>query len=137
GLGRPPVSIIITHLSLQSGFQRAGDRGSILESAGSGPFFTYGTEIPGKRNMHLYRTHTCGQLRNSNVGDTVRLSGWVFRRRDHGHFLFIDLRDHYGITQIVFHPERSFFDQATRLRYESVITITGKVIARGEGTINP
>ena len=61
----------------------------------------------------------------------------MFRRRDHGHFLFIDLRDHYGISQIVFHPERPFFDQATRLRYESVITITGKVIARGEGTVNP
>ncbi|MDB5105688.1 MAG: aspS [Fibrobacteres bacterium] len=87
--------------------------------------------------MHLYRSHTCGELRKSHVGETVRLSGWVFRRRDHGHFLFIDLRDHYGISQIVFHPERPFFDQATRLRYESVITITGKVIARGEGTVNP
>ena len=87
--------------------------------------------------MHQYRSHTCGELRKSHVGDTVRLSGWVFRRRDHGHFLFIDLRDHYGISQIVFHPERDFFDQATRLRYESVITITGKVIARGEGTVNP
>jgi aspartyl-tRNA synthetase len=87
--------------------------------------------------MHQYRSHNCGELRKSQVGETVRLSGWVFRRRDHGHFLFIDLRDHYGISQIVFHPERDFFDQATRLRYESVITITGKVIARGEGTINP
>ncbi len=87
--------------------------------------------------MHPYRTHTCGELRKSHVGDTVRISGWVFRRRDHGHFLFIDLRDHYGITQIVFHPEREFFEKATHLKYESVITITGKVIARGEGTINP
>jgi aspartyl-tRNA synthetase len=87
--------------------------------------------------MHAYRTHTCGQLRKSNVGDVVRLSGWVYRRRDHGHFLFIDLRDHYGITQIVFHPERAFFDQATRLRYESVITVTGKVIARDGNTVNP
>jgi aspartyl-tRNA synthetase len=87
--------------------------------------------------MHQYRSHNCGELRKSHVGETVRLSGWVFRRRDHGHFLFIDLRDHYGISQIVFHPERDFFDQATRLRYESVITITGKVIARGEGTVNP
>jgi aspartyl-tRNA synthetase len=87
--------------------------------------------------MHAYRTHTCGELRKSHVGETIRLSGWVYRRRDHGHFLFIDLRDHYGITQIVFHPERSFFDQATRLRYESVITITGKVIARDGNTVNP
>jgi aspartyl-tRNA synthetase len=86
--------------------------------------------------MHPYRTHTCGELRKSHVGDTVRISGWVFRRRDHGHFLFIDLRDHYGITQVVFHPERDFFEKATHLKYESVITITGKVIARGEGTIN-
>ena len=87
--------------------------------------------------MHPYRTHTCGELRKSHVGETIRISGWVFRRRDHGHFLFIDLRDHYGLTQIVFHPERDFFAQATHLKYESVITITGKVIARGEGTINP
>jgi aspartyl-tRNA synthetase len=87
--------------------------------------------------MHLYRTHTCGQLRKANVGETVKLSGWVFRRRDHGHFLFIDLRDHYGITQVVFHPEREFFDAATRLRYESVITIVGKVIARDGATVNP
>src|SRR4051812_44138994 len=86
--------------------------------------------------MHSYRTHTCGELRKSHVGDTVRISGWVFRRRDHGHFLFIDLRDHYGITQVVFHPERDFFEKATHLKYESVITITGKVIARGEGTVN-
>ncbi len=86
--------------------------------------------------MHLYRSHTCGELRKSLVGDTVRISGWVFRRRDHGHFLFIDLRDHYGITQIVFHPERDFFEKATHLKYESVITVTGKVIARGEGTVN-
>jgi aspartyl-tRNA synthetase len=87
--------------------------------------------------MHPYRSHTCGELRKSQVGETVRLSGWVFRRRDHGHFLFIDLRDHYGITQVVFHPERAFFDQATRLRYESVITVTGKVIAREANTVNP
>ncbi len=87
--------------------------------------------------MHQYRSHTCGELRKTHVGETVRLSGWVYRRRDHGHFLFIDLRDHYGITQVVFHPERPFFDQATRLRYESVITVTGKVIAREANTVNP
>ncbi len=87
--------------------------------------------------MHSYRSHTCGQLRKHQVGETVRLSGWVFRKRDHGHFVFIDLRDHYGITQLVFHPEREFFEQASKLRYESVITITGKVIARDPATINP
>jgi len=86
--------------------------------------------------MHAYRTHTCGALRKSHVGETVRLSGWVFRKRDHGHFCFIDLRDHYGFTQVVIHPEREFFEAATRVRYESVITITGRVIARSENTVN-
>ena len=58
--------------------------------------------------MHTYRSHTCGALKASDVGQTVRLSGWVFRKRDHGSVLFIDLRDHYGVTQIVVHPERGF-----------------------------
>jgi aspartyl-tRNA synthetase len=87
--------------------------------------------------MHAYRSHTCGALRKDHVGQTVRLSGWVFRRRDHGRFLFIDLRDHYGVTQLVFHPEREFFEAATHLKYESVITITGHVIAREGNTVNP
>ena len=87
--------------------------------------------------MHAYRSHTCGELRKEHVGQTVKISGWVFRRRDHGRFLFIDLRDHYGVSQTVFHPERAFFEAATRLRYESVITITGTVVAREPGTINP
>ncbi|HAO99799.1 MAG TPA: aspartate--tRNA ligase, partial [Fibrobacteres bacterium] len=87
--------------------------------------------------MHLYRSHNCGQLRKEHVGQTVKLSGWVFRRRDHGRFLFIDLRDHYGVSQAVFHPERSFFDSATKLRYESVITIVGHVVAREANTVNP
>jgi aspartyl-tRNA synthetase len=75
-------------------------------------------------------------LRKEHVGQTVKLSGWVFRRRDHGRFLFIDLRDHYGVTQIVFHPERDFFEAATHLKYESVITITGHVVAREGNTVN-
>src|SRR6185295_15222663 len=87
--------------------------------------------------MHAYRSHTCGDLRKEHVGQTVKLSGWVFRRRDHGRFLFIDLRDNYGVSQAVFHPERPFFEAATHLRYESVITITGHVVAREPGTINP
>ena len=87
--------------------------------------------------MHAYRSHTCGDLRKEHVGQTVKLSGWVFRRRDHGRFLFIDLRDNYGVSQAVFHPERAFFETATHLRYESVITITGHVVAREPGTINP
>jgi aspartyl-tRNA synthetase len=87
--------------------------------------------------MHLYRTHTCGQLRADDVGQTVRLSGWVQRKRDHGQLLFIDLRDHYGITQLVFQPSASFFDEASRLRAESVITVTGRVVARDAATVNP
>jgi aspartyl-tRNA synthetase len=87
--------------------------------------------------MHAYRSHTCGQLRAENVGETVRLSGWIFRKRDHGSLLFFDLRDHYGVTQVVIHPSRAFFETATHQRVESVITITGKVVAREPNTINP
>ena len=87
--------------------------------------------------MHSYRSHTCGQLRAANVGQTVRLSGWIFRKRDHGQLLFIDLRDHYGLTQIVLHPSRSFFEAATHQRLESVITVTGRVVSRDTNTINP
>ena len=87
--------------------------------------------------MHQYRSHTCGQLRAEHVGQTIRLSGWMFRKRDHGQLLFIDLRDHYGIAQIVVQPSRAFFEAATHQRLESVITITGHVIAREGATINP
>ena len=87
--------------------------------------------------MHAYRTHTCGELRNDHVGETVRLSGWNFRKRDHGNLLFIDLRDHYGVSQIVVHPSRAFFEEATKLRPESVITVSGKVVRRDTNTINP
>ena len=87
--------------------------------------------------MHPYRTHRCGELRKSDVGATVRLSGWVHRKRDHGQLLFIDLRDHSGITQIVFQPDRPFFEEAERVRLESVITVTGRVVARPPETVNP
>ena len=87
--------------------------------------------------MHPYRTHTCGQLRRENVGQEARVSGWVYRKRDHGGLLFIDLRDHYGLTQVVFYPDRRFFDNAQRLKSESVITVTGKVVGRDGDTINP
>ena len=87
--------------------------------------------------MHPYRTHTCGQLRADDVGATVRLSGWIHRKRDHGQLLFIDLRDHYGITQLVFQPSAPFFDDASRARNESVITVTGEVVAREPSTVNP
>jgi aspartyl-tRNA synthetase len=87
--------------------------------------------------MHPYRTHTCGELRTEHVGRMVRLSGWVHRKRDHGQLLFIDLRDHHGITQVVVQPEQPFFADAEGVRLESVITVTGKVVARSEDTINP
>ena len=86
--------------------------------------------------MHAYRTHTCGQLGKTNVGQTVRLSGWVNRRRDHGGLLFIDLRDHYGITQCVIEPDAPAFAEADRARSEWVLTLTGKVVARSAETVN-
>ncbi|MBN2301787.1 MAG: aspartate--tRNA ligase [Lentisphaerae bacterium] len=86
--------------------------------------------------MHPYRTHTCGELRGSHAGTPARLSGWVFRKRDHGSLLFIDLRDHYGITQVVVHPESDFFARCRHLRSESVITVTGLVAPRSDDTVN-
>jgi aspartyl-tRNA synthetase len=86
--------------------------------------------------MHAYRTHTCGALRETNVGETVRLSGWVHRKRDHGNLLFIDLRDHYGLTQIVVDVDSAAFKNAEHLRSESVIRVDGKVVARTNETVN-
>ncbi|HEV2594994.1 MAG TPA: aspartate--tRNA ligase [Sphingomicrobium sp.] len=87
--------------------------------------------------MHVYRTHTCAELRLSNVGQTVRLSGWVHRKRDHGHLLFVDLRDHYGITQIVTDIDSPAFQILDGVRVESVVTIEGEVVARSRETVNP
>ena len=88
--------------------------------------------------MHQYRTHNCNQLRTINAEETVKLSGWVHRKRDHGNLLFIDLRDHYGLTQIVANSENNqeLFDSLASVRYESVITVIGKVIKRVTETIN-
>ncbi len=86
--------------------------------------------------MHAYRTHTCGQLRKSDVGQTVRLSGWVHRRRDHGGLIFIDLRDHYGITQCVIEPDGNVFAVVDTARSEWVLTLTGRVVARPDDTVN-
>jgi len=86
--------------------------------------------------MHAYRTHHCGQLRAQEVGKQVRLSGWVHRKRDHGNLLFVDLRDHYGITQIVTDIESEAFRVFERLRVESVITVTGDVVARAGEAVN-
>ncbi|MEQ8228031.1 MAG: aspartate--tRNA ligase [Rhodospirillales bacterium] len=86
--------------------------------------------------MHPYRSHTCAQLREENVGETVRLSGWVHRKRDHGNLLFVDLRDHYGLTQCVIDVSGDLFPQVEAVRPESVITITGPVVKRSDETIN-
>lgn len=87
--------------------------------------------------MHPYRTHTCGELRPEHVDATARLSGWIFRKRDHGQLLFIDLRDHYGVTQVVVNPDKAFFDECRHAKLESVITVTGRVVARSPDTVNP
>ena len=87
--------------------------------------------------MHAYRTHHCAELRATNVGETVRLSGWIHRKRDHGGVLFIDLRDHYGLTQIVAAAGSEMLKQLEHLRSESVVTITGEVVARGGDAVNP
>jgi aspartyl-tRNA synthetase len=86
--------------------------------------------------MHAYRTHNCGALRASDTGATARLSGWIHRKRDHGGLMFIDLRDHYGLTQLVLHPGTPGFEIVERLRAESVIRIDGEVVARSPETIN-
>jgi aspartyl-tRNA synthetase len=87
--------------------------------------------------MHTYRSHTCAELNSSNVGDTVRLSGWVHRVRDHGGVLFIDLRDHYGMTQVLCDPDSPVFSQVENVRSEWCIRIDGEVKARDESLINP
>ena len=86
--------------------------------------------------MNPYRTHTCGELRLENAKETIRLSGWVHRKRDHGQLLFIDLRDHYGITQCVINTTNPCFRDAEEIRLESVITITGQVVKRTPETVN-
>ena len=87
--------------------------------------------------MHAYRTHDCGALRPAHAGGEVRLSGWLHRRRDHGGLLFLDLRDHYGVTQCVLEPEDEYFALAGDIPPESVLRITGKVVGRADETINP
>jgi aspartyl-tRNA synthetase len=87
--------------------------------------------------MHAYRTHTCGQLRAANVGERVRLSGWIHRKRDHGGVLFIDLRDHHGLTQIVAKANSEPLRILEHLRVESVVTVTGGVVSRGPEATNP
>ncbi|HXQ51262.1 MAG TPA: aspartate--tRNA ligase [Stellaceae bacterium] len=87
--------------------------------------------------MHAYRTHSCGALRRPDAGKAARLSGWVHRKRDHGQLLFVDLRDHYGVTQCVIDIAGLLFAQCDALRLESVVTFTGTVVERSPDTVNP
>jgi aspartyl-tRNA synthetase len=87
--------------------------------------------------MHAYRSHTCAALTRANVGETIRLSGWVHRRRDHGGVIFIDLRDHFGITQVLCDPDSPVFAEVEKLRAEYCIRIDGEVKARDPELVNP
>lgn len=95
--------------------------------------------IPDKEkvSMHRYRTHNCGELRKSDIGSSASLSGWIHNRRDHGGVLFIDLRDHYGITQVVVRPDSGFQYEVAHLHKESVVRFEGKIIPRDDETVNP
>ena len=86
--------------------------------------------------MHEYRTHTCGELNEQHVGQTVKISGWVHKKRDHGSLLFLDLRDHYGITQCVIETNSAKFGDVDKTRLEYVVTVVGKVVKRSDETIN-
>ncbi|MBA2635493.1 MAG: aspartate--tRNA ligase, partial [Sphingomonas sp.] len=86
--------------------------------------------------MHAYRTHNCAELRAADVGSSVRLSGWIHRKRDHGGLLFVDLRDHYGITQIVADADSPVLSTLESLRVESVVTVTGEIVARAAQVVN-
>jgi aspartyl-tRNA synthetase len=88
-------------------------------------------------DLHPFRSHTCGELRSDNTGETVRLSGWVHRKRDHGNLLFADLRDHYGMTQLVIENTGPIFEVLENARPESVVTVTGTLEKRSDETINP
>ena len=87
--------------------------------------------------MHTFRTHTCGGLRKSDVGQKVKLAGWIHSVRDHGGVIFIDLRDHYGKTQVVVNPKMDFYQELEKWRVETVVGFTGTVVARTPETVNP
>jgi len=86
--------------------------------------------------LHKYRTHTCSELTKKEAGKTVKLSGWIHRKRDHGNLLFFDLRDHYGLTQCVTENSGNFFKEIEKIKPESVVCVSGKVVKRSTDTIN-
>ena len=87
-------------------------------------------------NTNKYRSHNCNEINSSLIGKTVKLSGWVHRKRDHGQLIFVDLRDHFGISQIVADTNNKIFEHLDKISLESVITVVGKVIKRSKETIN-
>jgi len=89
------------------------------------------------QDIHLYRTHTCNELREKHIGSRVRLSGWIHNRRDHGGVLFIDLRDNYGITQVVIYPEQQFQKKLAHVTKETVVRFDGIVAQRSAENVNP
>ena len=93
--------------------------------------------MTGDPPTHPYRSHTCGDLRPEHEGQTVRLSGWVHRKRDHGNLLFVDVRDHFGLTQCVIESSSDLFEAVETARPESVVTVSGNVVRRSDDTINP
>ena len=86
--------------------------------------------------MNKYKTHDCSSLRENDIGNDVMISGWLHRKRDHGNLLFVDIRDHFGLTQCVLENKSEYFKLLEKLKPESVITISGKVVKRQEGTEN-
>jgi len=86
--------------------------------------------------LHKYRTHTCSELTKKDAGKTVKLSGWIHRKRDHGNLLFFDLRDHYGLTQCVTENSSNFFKEIEKVKPESVVCVSGKIVKRSTDTIN-
>ena len=86
--------------------------------------------------MHKYRTHTCSEITKKNSGSTVKLSGWIHRKRDHGNLLFFDLRDHFGLTQCVIENSNKFFKIVEKIKPESVVSVNGEVVERSPDTIN-
>src|SRR6202048_243079 len=130
----PMVLILIaatTWMLLRRGSQPAAG----LTTAGARAVFP--PPPTGSALMHAYRTHTCGALRLTDAGQPARLSGWVHRKRDHGQLLFIDLRDHYGVTQCVIDISSPLFPAADALRLESVVPMPGRIPARSADTVNP
>src|ERR1700730_16224232 len=130
-----PIVLILIAATTWMLLRRGSQPAAGLTTAGARAVFP--PPPTGSALMHAYRTHTCGALRLSDAGQPARLSGWVHRKRDHGQLLFIDLRDHYGVTQCVIDISSPLFPAADALRLESVVTMTGRIAARSADTVNP